>query len=100
MRMPEESQSRMLRQLNAWTFLSSNHKSLFSITFSFLLVQLFCKPFQLVAPVQFPHLLRILPPIGRNFHEQSQVNLAAKDRFQFFSSLGADFLQHLALVTD
>src|SRR5690242_5593587 len=46
---------------------------------SLFFIQLFSKPFELIPPVQFPYLLRVLPPIWRHFHKQSQVDFASKN---------------------
>src|SRR5216684_873755 len=66
--------------------------------FLFFLVQFAGEPFELVTPVEFPHLLRIFPPIRRDFHEKPEVDFAAQDRFQFFAGFRSDLFEHFAFV--
>src|SRR6202171_3028240 len=54
-----------------------NSRSFLDECFSFFVVQLAGKSFQLVTRVEFTHLLGIFPPIRCYFHEQSKVELAA-----------------------
>src|SRR5216684_1931267 len=53
------------------------------LAFLLFLFQFAGKPFQLVTPVQFAHLLGIFPPIRRDLNKQPEVDFAAEDRLKF-----------------
>src|SRR5882724_5904045 len=82
-------------RLRKWNSQSSGHKLSLFFVFQFA-----CKPFQLVTPVELAHLLRIFPPIRRDFNKQPQVDFAGEDGFKFLAGFRSNFFEHLAFVAD
>ena len=63
-----------------------------------LLVQ--AEAFQLEVPVEFADFSGIFAPGGNYLYKCLQENFVAEDFLEFLAGVGADFLEHVALVAD